>query len=251
VKRELDLALADYGRALEIDPGYARAFDGRGDVRMLKGDLDGAIADYGRALAADSSYTTAYVDRGFARAAKGEHAAALADYGVALARQPKWPYYLEGRAWVQLGAHHSDSALADVRRFLDVAGARHAHSHYAVLLGALALRVQNKSDEGVAFLNAWMPQTDTTAWPYPALRYLRHDIDAAMLLALATNDDKMTEAHTYIGVDLAAAGRDAAALPHLQWVRTHGTKTYFEYPLALAELRRLERRAAPAVSRKP
>jgi hypothetical protein len=30
-----------------------------------------------------------------------------------------------------------------------------------------------------------------------------------------------------------------AARPHLEWVRRHGTRTYFEYPVAVAALKRL------------
>jgi tetratricopeptide (TPR) repeat protein len=44
-KREDDEALADFARAVALDPKYASAYRGRGRVLGRKGQLDSAIAD--------------------------------------------------------------------------------------------------------------------------------------------------------------------------------------------------------------
>ena len=44
-KGDLDGAIADFNRAIELDPKKAGAYTNRGSVRNAKGDLDGAIAD--------------------------------------------------------------------------------------------------------------------------------------------------------------------------------------------------------------
>ena len=43
-------ALADYGRAIEINPRYPEAYANRGDVLARQGDLPGAGLHYQKAL---------------------------------------------------------------------------------------------------------------------------------------------------------------------------------------------------------
>jgi tetratricopeptide (TPR) repeat protein len=50
-KGDFDGAIADYSRALELDPKFAAAYRRRGIAKQAKSDFDGAIADYNRALA--------------------------------------------------------------------------------------------------------------------------------------------------------------------------------------------------------
>jgi tetratricopeptide (TPR) repeat protein len=49
-KGDLEGAIADYSRALELNPRYATAYHNRGIAKRARGDLDGSIADYSRAL---------------------------------------------------------------------------------------------------------------------------------------------------------------------------------------------------------
>ena len=72
-KGELDLALADFDRALAIDPELAGAYADRGRAYELKGDRDQAIADYRKALSLKSRQI--YDDK--AKAAARKHLAAL------------------------------------------------------------------------------------------------------------------------------------------------------------------------------
>jgi Tfp pilus assembly protein PilF len=51
LKGDLDGAIADFTRAIAINPRAAGAYNGRGDVRKAKGDLAGAIADYQHTVA--------------------------------------------------------------------------------------------------------------------------------------------------------------------------------------------------------
>ena len=63
-KEDYDRAIADYDKALELDPKDATAYNNRGFTYDKKGDYDKAIADYNKALELDPKDATAYNNRG-------------------------------------------------------------------------------------------------------------------------------------------------------------------------------------------
>ncbi|GIK67261.1 MAG: hypothetical protein BroJett018_50550 [Chloroflexota bacterium] len=60
-------------------------------ARQAKGDLDGAIADYNRAIQLNPQDAEAYTNRGVAYEKKGEMKKAAADYGRVLELRPDHP----------------------------------------------------------------------------------------------------------------------------------------------------------------
>src|SRR5438876_593887 len=64
---ELDQAIGDFTRTIEIDPRYAEAYCNRGLTWARKGDLEKAIGDFGRAIEAKPAYPRAFYNRGLAR----------------------------------------------------------------------------------------------------------------------------------------------------------------------------------------
>ena len=80
----MDRAIADYSRAIEIDPQYGNAFFGRGTAFEAKGDHNRAIADLSKAIEITPQNADAFYDRGLAHRAKGEIDAAIADYTHAI-----------------------------------------------------------------------------------------------------------------------------------------------------------------------
>ena len=97
-------AIADYDRALAINPQYAIACYNRGNAKYELSDYKGAIADYDRALAINPQYADAYINRGVARRQLGDTKGAIADYDRALAINPQDAdaYYNRGLAKRQL-----------------------------------------------------------------------------------------------------------------------------------------------------
>jgi hypothetical protein len=124
------------------------------------------------------------------------------------------------------------------REVIDVQGWKGDQAVYAVILGDLAARQAGAEAAAKAFLANAAGKLDAD-WPEPAVRYLRGEIDEPALLALAVDDGKRTEAHCYLGLDLALKGRRDEALDHLRWVMDHGNPSYIEYGIAVAELDRL------------
>jgi Flp pilus assembly protein TadD len=90
-----DPAIIDFDQAIAMDPKDFLAYSGRGRAYAGKGDLDRAIAEYTRSLGLDpfphkSGIT--YVDRGDAYFAQGKYELALLDYQNALKSFPEDPY---------------------------------------------------------------------------------------------------------------------------------------------------------------
>src|SRR6266851_9100260 len=83
-----DSAAAD--RITFIDPFTARAYTNRGVVLLRKGDVDGAISDFDRAIEINSGLAEAYLDRGVARRTKGDLKGARADFDRALLINPRF-----------------------------------------------------------------------------------------------------------------------------------------------------------------
>ena len=83
---DLDGAVADFGRAIELDPGYALAYLNRGNARSFQGNSEAAIIDFDRAVTLDPGNAEAFYNRGIAKASLGDYEAAIADYGSAIER---------------------------------------------------------------------------------------------------------------------------------------------------------------------
>ena len=125
---------------------------------------------------------------------------------------------------------------------LDLDGWRAGSSVSAVLLGHVAALRRNHLDEAKKWLDDAAVRCDTSAWPYPIVKYLRGELDEAKLLADADNNDKAIKARCYVGLDLVQKGQNQAALGHFRWIKEHGNPRVTEYAISIAEAKRLEAR---------
>jgi tetratricopeptide (TPR) repeat protein len=74
---QFDRAIADFDKAITLDPGYAKAHYNRGSAFDRMGRLDMAILDYRKTIALDRSYIEAYyyLDQALIRAGKTDEPA--------------------------------------------------------------------------------------------------------------------------------------------------------------------------------
>jgi tetratricopeptide (TPR) repeat protein len=109
----LDQALADANQAVRLDPNDAKAFDNRGNVFNNSSQYDRAIADYAEALRLAPADAQTYMDRGVAYYFKKAYQAAISDYDQAIKIDPKKSraYTNRGAAYKKLG--RNDRAIAD------------------------------------------------------------------------------------------------------------------------------------------
>jgi len=113
-------AIADYSKAIEIDPKYAMAYYNRGNAYTAQGNYAAAFADYSKAIEVDPKYKEAYLNRGNAYTAQGNYAAAIADYSKAIEIDPKYAmaYYNRGRTYFDQGNY--TAAIADYSKAIEI-----------------------------------------------------------------------------------------------------------------------------------
>jgi tetratricopeptide (TPR) repeat protein len=86
---EFESALADYARAIELDPQYAAAYFSRGSLHASRGDNKQAIADFDQAIRYDARFAAAYYGRGRAWGLEGHYQRTLADLEKYLELSPR------------------------------------------------------------------------------------------------------------------------------------------------------------------
>jgi tetratricopeptide (TPR) repeat protein len=100
---EYDHAIADYSRAIELDPTQGLAYNNRCLARAVAGkDLVDALADCDRALKLMPTNTDVRNTRGLVYLKLGDPAIAAAEYDLALAADPNDPIALFGRGLARI-----------------------------------------------------------------------------------------------------------------------------------------------------
>jgi tetratricopeptide (TPR) repeat protein len=88
----------------------------RGTTKSQAGNKRSAIADYDRAIALDPRFVDAYINRGNAKATLGQERSALADYDRALALAPNDAYAYYNRGCAKYKFDRQAEAMADFER---------------------------------------------------------------------------------------------------------------------------------------
>jgi tetratricopeptide (TPR) repeat protein len=97
-KKEYDKALADYTRAVTLDPLCIDAYMGCGDVYASKEDFDLAIKDFTQVIAINPAYLDAYIGRGSSYLGKKDYDRAFSEYNTVIGQNPDY-----GKAYTALG----------------------------------------------------------------------------------------------------------------------------------------------------
>src|SRR5262245_36601311 len=103
IRGGLQRALADFNRAIELEPQSPDAFAGRAQANLKKGLAAEALPDIDRALSLDSNDPFARDTRGHILAALGRRKEAIAEYKKAFAIKPDLRESVDGSNALQRG----------------------------------------------------------------------------------------------------------------------------------------------------
>jgi tetratricopeptide (TPR) repeat protein len=112
-KGDYNMAIFEFGQAIKINPNYAGAYNNRARAYDKKGDLDKAMADYTKAIQVKSDYAAAYNNRGIDYDKQGRTDLAMADYDQAIKVDPDYPETYNNRGIAYQKTGHLAEALND------------------------------------------------------------------------------------------------------------------------------------------
>ena len=109
-------AIADYTKAIEINPNIDLAYFNRGFSKYDLKDYKGAISDYTKAIEIDSNYAYAYSNRGLAKAKLEDYKGAIEDYTKAIEINPNYSNAYKNRGASKENLGDLSGACADWRK---------------------------------------------------------------------------------------------------------------------------------------
>ncbi len=139
-----DLAIADFRKAIKIDPDYVEAYCNIGIVYDSIGGYDRAIENYNKALQLKPDYAEAYNNRGITYGQKGEYDLAITDFNKAI--EFKRDY---AKAYNNRGAIFRTKGKLD-KSIEDCSEAIRLESNYAAPYNNRGAAYRNKGDIDLA-----------------------------------------------------------------------------------------------------
>jgi hypothetical protein len=125
--KDYDRAIADYIKAIEINPEYTLAFYNKSAVWVAKKEYNKAIAAYTTTIEVNPNYTYAYVSRGnIKRVFNGDYDGAIADYNAAIKINidDENAYYYRGYAYYKKALNETSIYLPkskqDFEKYLEL-----------------------------------------------------------------------------------------------------------------------------------
>src|SRR6266567_190713 len=110
---DMNGAIADCTRAIDLDPKSEPAVYRRGALKLQKGDNNGAIADLTRAIELSPNTADYYNDRGLAKLRKRDNDGAIVDFTRAIELDPKNANAFNNRGNIKKAKGDLDGAIAD------------------------------------------------------------------------------------------------------------------------------------------
>jgi tetratricopeptide (TPR) repeat protein len=149
----------------KIKPEEPRALRSRGwGLWALCNQLDAALADFARAIEIAPAWADVYYDRGLVLQWEHRYDEALADYDKTLDLAPKWVLGFQRRAFLHENLEHWQEALADLERYFALGGGD--PEAYMSWRHARALAHVGREKEARAALDQAIKAAPRSMWGY-------------------------------------------------------------------------------------
>ncbi len=119
-QQKYELALADWNKAIEINPNYAEAYLNRGNLYKNLQKYELALADYSKAIDINPNYAYAYYNRGNLYKNLQKYELALADYSKAIKINPNFAEAYNNRGNLYSNQQKYELALADYNKAIEI-----------------------------------------------------------------------------------------------------------------------------------
>jgi tetratricopeptide (TPR) repeat protein len=162
VRSDYEQAIANFDRALALDPLYAGAYLLRGIAFSARNDYEQAIADFDRALALDARATFAYAHRGFASWKRKKYQQAIADFDQASTLDQE----LEGAHLLRRLAYWEFMAYRPGRGDFDRAIALDPNDAQAHVLRGMACCCLDEAQRAIQSFDQALDLDPNNAWAY-------------------------------------------------------------------------------------
>ena len=242
---QLDGAIADFSKAVELNPNYSVAFTNRGYVYLEKGDSASAEADFTRSLKANPGYSSVYGLRGAARLLQGQLDAAIKDYETRLKQDSRSAIAHADLGFAKCFAGDYASALAA----FDQAVKRDPTLDFLAPWQFLAITATNDVEQArTQFVRLLEKAEPDQQWTDSLVAFLAGNTDANALIGRAIaagpdlTDARQCEAHYFIAQSLLEDGQRDEALRHFQLALDGGQRSLSAYRGAVVALRQLQTR---------
>ncbi|MCM3873314.1 MAG: tetratricopeptide repeat protein [Pyrinomonadaceae bacterium] len=137
LRKDMEVALADFNKAIDLVPNaprMERAYNIRSIIRDLKGDRDGALSDVNKAIQMNPKYAPPYIGRGNIQA-ETDLDKAIRDYELAIVLDPSLEAAYVGRAMARFQKGNLPGAIADFDKAIEKTPTAYAYVERGVIRG--------------------------------------------------------------------------------------------------------------------
>ncbi len=235
-KGRMDAAIAEYKKAISLNPNDASLYNNLGAAYLKKGRLDAAIAEYRKAISLNPADALAYINLGNTYSSKGRLDAAIAEYRKAISLNPDYALAHNNLGNAYLGKGETDAAIAEYRKTISLNPAD-ALAHYNL---GVAYGGKGKLDAAIAEYQKTTSLDPTNALAHTNLGIIyarKGELDAAVAeykKAISLNPAGAV-AHYNLGIIHEGTGKpDAAIFEYKRAVSLSPQRKVFYYKLASA-----------------